>query len=89
MCVPLEKRKLKIAANNANDFQCTVFFAEVDDVASHVRRPNIFAKIASVVTYARLFRSQPTLLADLLHPLSCGNGLVFSDEACDLFKVLL
>ena len=32
-CVPLEKRKLKVAAYDANDFQRAVFFAEVENVA--------------------------------------------------------
>ncbi len=59
ICMPLEKRKLKF---DANDFQRTIFFAKVDDVASHVRRSNTFAKIASVVTYVRMFRNHPTRL---------------------------
>ena len=86
--MPLEKRKLKVAAYDANNFLRTVFFAKLDDVASHVCRSNTSAKIASVVTDVRMFRNQPTLLSNLLYPLSCGNGLVFSDEACDLFKVI-
>ena len=88
ICATLEERKLKVAANNTNDFQHALSFAKVDDVASHLRRSNAFAKIASVVTYVRMFRSQPTLLANLLYPLSCGNGLVFGDEACDLLEIL-
>jgi hypothetical protein len=87
--VPLLKKwKLKVAAYYANDFQRAVFFAEVDDVASHVRRSNTFAKVVSIVTDVRMFRSQPTLLANLLNPLSCGKGLVIDDEACDLSKVI-
>jgi hypothetical protein len=71
--VPLLKKwKLKVAAYDANDFQRAVFFAEANDVASNVRRSNNFAKIASIVTDVWMFRNQPTLLANLLNPLSCG-----------------
>ena len=46
-----------VAASNANDFQSPIFFAEEDDVASDVSRTNTVAKIASIVTDARGFRS--------------------------------
>jgi hypothetical protein len=85
---PLKKWKLKVAAYDSNDFQRAVFLAEVDDVASHVRRSNTFTKIAPIVTDVRMFRSQPTLLANLLNPLPCGQGLVLGDETCDLVKVI-
>jgi hypothetical protein len=80
-----ERLRVSVATNHSNDLNESIVAPEEDYVTACVCRTNVLTEFGACVADFGMPRFNAALLPDLGEPLSRGNGLILSDESCDLF----